>query len=142
MFYRIKDTHADGEIWTENSKNLKEHLLENVQYLKPIEQSFQDVLASLLTNQRQQEVATSLTLPSWFSSFAFNFEKYVIYAQGTVEPLIIATLSEESNKISCSPTQQNANDQVQLAFRSFNTTLAELSQLVIISLFNILYIQL
>ena len=110
MFYRIKDTHADGEIWTENSKNLKEHLLENVQYLKPIEQSFQDVLASLLTNQRQQEVATSLTLPSWFSSFAFNFEKYVIYAQETVEPLIIATLSEESNKISCSPTQQNAND--------------------------------
>ena len=110
--------------------------MENVQYLKPIEQSFQDVLASLLTNQRQQEVATSLTLPSWFSPFAFNFEKYVIYAQRTVEPFIIATLSEESNKISCSSTQQNANDQVQLAFRSFNTTLAELSQLVSISQFN------
>ena len=37
-FYRIKDTHAEGEVWTENSKNLQRHLLENVQYLKPIEQ--------------------------------------------------------------------------------------------------------
>ena len=129
-FYRIKDTHAEGEVWTDNSKKLQNHLLENVQYLKPIEQAFQDVLSAILAPSCQQNVATSLTLPTWFASFAINLEKYVNYVQGTIQPLIFTSLAEESNKISCSSTQQNINDQIQSAFRSFNSTLAEVSSLV------------
>ena len=129
-FYRIKDTHAEGELWTDNSKKLQNHLLDNVQYLKPIEQAFQDILSAILAPSCQQNVATSLTLPSWFASFAINLDKYVNYVQGTIEPLIFTSLTEESNKISCSSTQQNVNDQIQSAFRSFNCTLAEVSSLV------------
>ena len=129
-FYRIKDTHAEGEVWTDNSKKLQNHLLDNVQYLKPIEQAFQDILSAILAPSCQQNVATSLTLPSWFASFAINLDKYVNYVQGTIEPLIFTSLTEESNKISCSSTQQNVNDQIQSAFRSFNCTLAEVSSLV------------
>ena len=129
-FYRIKDTHAEGEVWTDNSKKLQSHLLDNVQYLKPIEQAFQDILSAILAPSCQQNVATSLTLPSWFASFAINLDKYVNYVQGTIEPLIFTSLTEESNKISCSSTQQNVNDQIQSAFRSFNCTLAEVSSLV------------
>ena len=129
-FYRIKDTHAEGEVWTDNSKKLQNHLLDNVQYLKPIEQAFQDILSAILAPSCQQNVATSLTLPTWFASFAINLDKYVNYVQGTIEPLIFTSLTEESNKISCSSTQQNVNDQIQSAFRSFNCTLAEVSSLV------------
>ena len=131
IFFRIKDTYVEGEVRTDNSKKLQKHLLENVQYLKPIEQAFQDVLSALLTSSVRESAATSLTLPAWFSTFALNLEKYVKYVQGTIEPLILATLSEESNKISCSSTQQHANKQVQLAFNSFNSTLAEVSKQVI-----------
>ena len=124
----------EGEVWTENSKKLQKHLLENVQYLKPIEQAFQDVLSALLTSSVREGEATSLTLITWFSTFASNLEIYVKYVQGTIEPLILATLSEESNKISCSSTQQHANKQVQLAYTSFNSTLAEVSNQVFIKL--------
>ena len=105
-------------------------MLENVQYLKPIEQAFQDVLSAILAPSCQQNVATSLTLPTWFASFAINLDEYVNYVQATIQPLIFTSLAEESNKISCSSTQQNVNDQIQSAFRSFNSTLAEVSSLV------------
>ena len=120
---------------TENSKNLQKHLLENVRYLKPIEAAYNNVLSSLLTSAPNDNSASTLSLPFWFSAFAVNLENYVRYAQNIIEPLIVANLSEESGKISCSTTQQSANNCVQAAIRSFNSNLSEVASQVII-LFN------
>ena len=125
--HRIKDTHLDGQAWTENSKQLQKHLLENVRHLKPIEQAYQDILSGLLTSSGKENSLTSLSFPLRFSSFANNLHEYVNYAQITIEPLLLANLSEESSKISCSSTQQAANNNVQLAVSSFNSCLSKLT---------------
>jgi hypothetical protein len=133
---RIKDTHADGQLWTDSSKKLQKHLLENVRFLKPVEQAFQDVLSGLLTSQGKEKHATSLSLPNYFSTFACNLQEYVNYAQNTIEPLLLATLREESSKISCSSTQQAANSRVQSAVKSFNSILSQVTIQVILNFMN------
>ena len=123
----MKDTHADGQVWTESSKNLQIHLLENVRFLKPVEQAFQDVLSGLLTSQEKEKPATSRSLATHFSIFASNLQEYVNYAQNTIEPILLTTLREESSKISCSSSQQMANNRVQSAVTSFNTNFSEVT---------------
>ena len=110
---------------------MQKHLLENVRYLKPIEAAYNNVLSSLLTSAANDNSASTLSLPFWFSAFAVNLENYVTYAQNIIEPLIVASLSEESGKISCSTTQQSANNCVQAAIRSFNSNLSEVALQVI-----------
>ena len=96
-----------------------------MRYLKPVEQAFQDVLSGLLTSQGKEKLATSRSLPNYFSAFACNLQEYVNYTQNTVEPLLLATLREESSRISCSSTQQAANSLVQSAIKSFNSNLSQ-----------------
>ena len=102
--------------------------MQNVKHLKPIEQAYQDVLSEILTSQIT-ECGTSLSLPKHFLKFASNLKEYVEYS-GTIEPLILTTLRQESNKMSCSSTQQTANNRVQTAITSFNSSLSQVTNQV------------
>ena len=104
--------------------------MQNVRHLKPIEQAYQDVLSGLLAPSATEKSTTSLSLPSQFSIFASNLEGYTKYAETTIEPLLLATLQQESNRVSCSSTQQVANNRVQTAVRSFNSSLSQVTNQV------------
>ena len=128
--YRLKDTHLEGQAWTESAKELQRYLLQNVRHLKPIEQAYQDVLSGLLSPTETQIDTTSLSLPSQFSTFASNLQGYANYATSTIEPLILVTLQQESNRVSCSATQQAVNKSVQIAISSFNSSISQVTDQV------------
>ena len=109
--------------------------MQNVKHLKPIEQAYQDVLSEILTSQIT-ECGTSLSLPKLFLKFASNLKEYVEYS-GTIEPLILTTLQQESNKMSCSSTQQKANNRVQTSITSFNSNLSQVTNQVSSLLINL-----
>lgn len=132
--HRLKDTRSpNGNLpWTDSSTNLSKLLLQNVRYLKPIEQSFQDVLSNLLSSpsggsKSPEPLFAPLTLVGHFKGFSAALADYVRFASEDVEPLLIVAIQQESNSSSCSPTQQAKNCQLQTTFRSIHRVLVRLS---------------
>ena len=115
--HRLKDL---GKL-TDASARLSSLLLQNVKFLRPIEQSFQDILSNVLSNC--QDHFGGLPLLKKFQGFAQNFSHFVQYAVEDVEPLLITCIQHESNASSCPPSQQSKNGHLCTAFRHYGRSL-------------------
>lgn len=119
--HRIKDSNVDGSL-TDSASSLSKLLLQNVKHLKPLEASFQSSLSQVLCQAPEDARAPR----DFFKDFAKSIKDYVSYSSN-LEPLTVSCLQYESNHYSCTPTQQAKNSQFQGAIRSWNRTLARLS---------------
>ncbi|TRY62603.1 hypothetical protein TCAL_08211, partial [Tigriopus californicus] len=119
--HRLKDTHLDGPL-TDSADQLSKLLLQNVKYLKPIEEAFQTGLSEVLARKSRD----SSGILRHFQKLAAVFNRYVSYVM-ELEPHMLACLQIESNAYSCPPGQRERNAQLQNRIRSFNRVLERVS---------------
>ena len=118
--HRLKDTHSDGPM-SSNAASLSKLLLQNVKYLKPIEEAFQSVMSKVLSRDKANNIQGKMTIVMLFRQFSESFAGYVAFAC-EAEPLTVACLQYESNLYSCPPSQQAKNSQLQSSLRALNRT--------------------
>ena len=111
--HRLKDIYRHKP-WTDTATRLSQLLLQNVKHLKPIEQSYQDVLSDLLSSK----ISSSSSVFERFVEFSLSFSSYVKYAVDDVEPLLISSIQQDS--------KHDKNSQLQSEIRAFNRVLERL----------------
>lgn len=119
--HRLKDTHLDGPL-TDSADQLSKLLLQNVKFLKPIEEAFQTGLSEVLA-RKSRDCSGILR---HFQKLTACFSRYVSYVM-ELEPQMLACLQIESNAYSCPPGQRERNAQLQNRIRSFNRVLERVS---------------
>ena len=122
--HRIKDLKSGMKL-SDQSSQLSNLLLQNVKFLRPIEQSFQTVLSNVLSDPKGK---FGFLLVQDFQGFCDDLKTYVNYSVKEIEPLIVSCLQQESNSSACPPTQQAKNGQLISAIKKYGKTLENFCQ--------------
>jgi len=120
--HRLKDLKPGCKL-TDQSFQLSQLLLQNVKFLRPIEQSYQEILSNILSNPKGNKFGFAILAD--FQGFLLNLKKYVDYTQD-IEPLLVSCLQQENNASSCPPTQQARNGQLMSALKAYDKCLNSL----------------
>ena len=120
--HRLKDSKPGSKL-TDQSFQLSQLLLQNVKFLRPIEQSYQEMLSNILSNPKGNKFGFAILAD--FAGFLLTLKKYVDYTQD-IEPLLVSCLQQENNASSCPPTQQARNGQLMSALKAYDMCLINL----------------
>ena len=124
--HRLKDLKPGSKL-TDQSFQLSQLLLQNVKFLRPIEQSFQEMLSNILSNPKGNKFGFAILTD--FQDFLLNLKRYVDYTQD-IEPLLVSCLQQENNASSCPPTQQARNGQLMSGLKAYDKCLNNLYEQV------------
>ena len=116
--HRLKDAGDKGE----NSRQLSALLVQNVKYLKPVEEAFQNLLSVVLSGEKGRGPLRDHVMP-----LADAFQSYVAYAS-SMETLTIACLQDENDDYSCTESQQEKNGQVMASLAAMNEGMLNMSR--------------